>query len=159
MLDVAAITSFYPKWNIRPMTTVVEHPPKDDIVKHRRNRLRLELIRNREFKSVQNCNSPAIAQAPRIKLKRLENWISIEKKNESSTASFVWSIDGVLQLIIILLSFSCNVFRQVSSYHDLYNLITFWAKIYMNGRVVRISKYSRQLVRLNNMPVMGSIPK
>ena len=32
---------------------------------------------------------------------------------------------------------SCNVFRQVSSDHDLYSLLTFRAKIYMNGRVVR----------------------
>ena len=70
------------------------------------------------------------SQAPQIKLKRLENWISKEK-NESSTASLVWSIAGVFKLIIILLSFSCNVFRQVSSYHDLYSLITFWAKIHM----------------------------
>ena len=29
------------------------------------------------------------------------------------------------------------MFRQVSSYHDLYSLLTFRAKIYMNGRVVR----------------------
>ena len=59
------------------------------------------------------------------------------KKNESSIASSLCSIDGVLQLTIILLSFSCYVFRQVSSNHGLYVLLTFRAKIYMNGRVVR----------------------
>ena len=50
MPDGTATTSIYPNWSIRPKTTVVEHPPEDDIMKHRRNSLRLELVRTREFK-------------------------------------------------------------------------------------------------------------
>ena len=43
-----------------PEDNIVEHPPEADIVKHRRDRLWAELVRTREFKSVQNCSSPAI---------------------------------------------------------------------------------------------------